>query len=120
MSTRNSLPVAPPLPPSGGCWPLGRTSSGQAAGGERALDERSEDVEQALAAAAVTVEATYTTAYLAHVPLETRAAVAQWDGDRLTVLTGSQVPFGVRRPPGHHLPSDAGLPSAPGSAKMSA
>ena len=38
----------------------------------------------------------YTTAYLAHVPLETRCAIASWDGDRVTVWTGTQRPFGVR------------------------
>ena len=39
---------------------------------------------------------TYNIAYIAHVPLEPRAAVAEWEGDRLTVWTGSQRPFGVR------------------------
>lgn len=40
---------------------------------------------------------TYTVAYLAHAPLEPRAAVAEWTApDRLTVWTGSQRPFGVR------------------------
>jgi isoquinoline 1-oxidoreductase len=34
--------------------------------------------------------------YIAHVPLEPRAAVAKWDGDQLTVWTGTQRPFGVR------------------------
>ncbi|HYW47576.1 MAG TPA: molybdopterin cofactor-binding domain-containing protein [Bryobacteraceae bacterium] len=38
----------------------------------------------------------YTVAYIAHVPLEPRAAVAEWDGGKLTVWTGSQRPFGVR------------------------
>ena len=38
----------------------------------------------------------YTVAYIAHVPLEPRAAVAQWAGDKLTVWTGTQRPFGVR------------------------
>ncbi len=38
----------------------------------------------------------YTVAYIAHAPLEPRAAVAQWEGDRLTVWTGTQRPFGVR------------------------
>ena len=51
----------------------------------------------ALAEAAVTLEATYTTAYIAHVPLETRAALAGWEDGRLTVWTGTQRPFGVRR-----------------------
>ena len=36
-------------------------------------------------------------AYIAHVPLEPRAAVAEWSEDgKLTVWTGTQVPFGVR------------------------
>ncbi len=65
-------------------------------GWERPVDESSGDTEAALRAAAVRVEATYTTAYLAHVPLETRAAVAAWEGGRLTVWTGNNVPFGVR------------------------
>jgi nicotinate dehydrogenase subunit B len=39
---------------------------------------------------------TYTVAYIAHVPLEPRAAVAQWKGEELTVWTGTQRPFGVR------------------------
>jgi isoquinoline 1-oxidoreductase len=39
---------------------------------------------------------TYTVAYIAHVPLEPRAAVAEWEGEKLTVWTGTQRPFGVR------------------------
>ena len=50
----------------------------------------------ALASAEIRLDSTYTTAYIAHVPLETRVAVARWEGDRLTVWTGTQVPFGVR------------------------
>jgi isoquinoline 1-oxidoreductase len=39
----------------------------------------------------------YTVAYIAHVPLETRAAMAEWiGGGKLKVWTGSQRPFGVR------------------------
>ncbi|MCU1233143.1 MAG: aldehyde oxidase and xanthine dehydrogenase, molybdopterin binding [Candidatus Solibacter sp.] len=38
----------------------------------------------------------YSISYIAHVPLEPRSALAQWDGDKLTVWTGSQRPFGVR------------------------
>lgn len=37
--------------------------------------------------------ATYTTAYVAHVPLETSSAIANWEGDRLTVHYGCQAPF---------------------------
>ncbi|MFP5206411.1 MAG: molybdopterin cofactor-binding domain-containing protein [Acidobacteriota bacterium] len=53
-------------------------------------------VAQALAAAAHKLEATYTVQYIAHTPLEPRAAVAEWNGDMLTVWTGTQRPFGVR------------------------
>jgi len=34
--------------------------------------------------------------YIAHVPLEPRAALAQWEGSNLTVWTGTQRPFGVQ------------------------
>jgi nicotinate dehydrogenase subunit B len=43
-----------------------------------------------------TVKQIYTVAYIAHTPLEPRAAVAEWKEDRLTVWTGTQRPFGVR------------------------
>jgi nicotinate dehydrogenase subunit B len=49
-----------------------------------------------LAAAATRLDATYTVAYIAHVPLEPRAAVAEWQDGGLTVWTGTQRPFGVR------------------------
>jgi nicotinate dehydrogenase subunit B len=39
---------------------------------------------------------TYTIAYIAHVPLEPRAAVAEWKDGKLTVWTGTQRPFAVR------------------------
>jgi isoquinoline 1-oxidoreductase len=53
-------------------------------------------IEQGLAAADHKLEATFTIAYIAHAPLEPRAAVAEWKDDKLTVWTGTQVPFGVR------------------------
>ena len=65
-------------------------------GWQRAVTSETGEVETALAAAVIGVQATYTTAYLAHVPLETRAAVAEWSGGRLTVWTGTNVPFAVR------------------------
>ena len=46
--------------------------------------------------AAKTVASTYTVAYIAHTPLESRAAVAEWKGDKLTVWTGTQRPFAVK------------------------
>jgi CO/xanthine dehydrogenase Mo-binding subunit len=42
------------------------------------------------------LDATYTVAYIAHVPLEPRAAVAEWNEGRLTVWTGTQRPWGVK------------------------
>jgi isoquinoline 1-oxidoreductase len=64
-------------------------------GGSFAQDVGDFDAE--LSAAAVQLECSYTTAYIAHAPLETRVALAEWDGDRLTVWTGTQQPFNVRR-----------------------
>lgn len=54
------------------------------------------DVDQALNSADHRLQQTYTVAYIAHTPLEPRAALAKWDGDNLTVWTGTQRPFGVR------------------------
>jgi CO/xanthine dehydrogenase Mo-binding subunit len=54
------------------------------------------DVEAASESAARRFNASYTVAYIAHCPLEPRAAVAEWTGDGLTVWTGSQRPFGVQ------------------------
>src|SRR5207244_5048833 len=53
-------------------------------------------IETGLKAADKTVKVTYTIAYIAHVPLEPRVAVAEWEGDKVTVWTGTQRPFGVR------------------------
>jgi nicotinate dehydrogenase subunit B len=53
-------------------------------------------VDQAMSSADHRLQQTYTVSYIAHVPLEPRAALAKWDGDQLTVWTGTQRPFGVR------------------------
>ena len=58
--------------------------------------EVSGSVTHAMAAADVRVSQTYAVAYIQHAPLEPRAAVAEWQGDRLTVWTGTQRPFAVR------------------------
>src|SRR5205807_5501387 len=52
--------------------------------------------DEALAKAEHHLDATYTVAYIAHAPLEPRAAVAEWQDGKLTVWTGTQRPFGVR------------------------
>ena len=53
-------------------------------------------VEKGLAAAAYRLDASYNVAYIAHAPLEPRAAVAQWADGKLTVWTGTQRPFANR------------------------
>ena len=53
-------------------------------------------VDQAYANADVKLESQYTVEYIAHAPLEPRAAVAEWNNGKLTVWTGTQRPFGVR------------------------
>jgi isoquinoline 1-oxidoreductase len=63
-------------------------------------DDRGRDAAGSIAAgrgaSAVALERVYTCAYIAHAPLEPRAAVAEWEGGRVTIWTGTQVPFGVR------------------------
>ncbi|MEX1103804.1 MAG: molybdopterin cofactor-binding domain-containing protein, partial [Dehalococcoidia bacterium] len=54
------------------------------------------DVEAALARSAHRLEATYYVPYISIAPMEPRAAVAEWEGDRLTLWAGTQRPFGVR------------------------
>src|SRR5204863_1096083 len=53
-------------------------------------------VERGVAQAEQRLDETYTVAYIAHAPLEPRAAVAEWQGSKLTVWTGTQRPFAVR------------------------
>jgi CO/xanthine dehydrogenase Mo-binding subunit len=52
--------------------------------------------EEIFSRAPLQVSASYRTAFLAHVPLETRSTVVEWERGRLTAWTGTQVPFGVR------------------------
>lgn len=54
-------------------------------------------VDEALRMAVKQLEATYSLAYIQHAPMEPRAAVAEWDGDRLTVWAGCDAPFRARR-----------------------
>jgi CO/xanthine dehydrogenase Mo-binding subunit len=53
-------------------------------------------VELGLAGADVKLNEDYTVQYIAHAPLEPRAAVAEWQDGKLTVWTGTQRPFGVQ------------------------
>ena len=62
-----------------------------------------------MAAADKKLSQTYTVAYIAHAPLEPRAAVAEWTDGKLTVWTGTQRPFGVRSElaEAFHIPAPA-------------
>jgi nicotinate dehydrogenase subunit B len=53
-------------------------------------------IAEGLAAAQQKLEGRYTIAYIAHAPMEPRAAIAEWQDGKLTVWTGTQRPFGVR------------------------
>ncbi len=63
-------------------------------GGPQSFEQGS--LETGLDAADHVLEQTYTHAYIAHAPLEPRAALAEWQNEKLTVWTGTQRPFGVR------------------------
>ena len=75
---------------------------------ERSSEYELGSFEKALGSADHRLQQTYTVAYIAHTPLEPRAALAQWSGDTLTVWTGTQRPFGVRNElmQTFHLPED--------------
>ncbi len=66
-------------------------------------------IETGFASAEKTLSQTYTVHYIAHVPLEPRAAVAQWQDGKLTVWTGTQRPFAVREElaTAFHIPLDS-------------
>jgi nicotinate dehydrogenase subunit B len=54
------------------------------------------DVDKVFNQSGIKIEQSFNIDYIAHVPLEPRAGLAQWEGDKLTVWTGTQVPFGVQ------------------------
>ena len=70
--------------------------TGTTGGGRAGTPTVAGDVAAARTAAARTFDASYRIPYIAHVPLEPRAAVAEWSDGKLTVWTGTQRPFGVR------------------------
>src|SRR5262245_32821583 len=74
--------------------PGGRGAGG--CGGGRGGGNRTGSMEDGVKAADVKLQQTYNIAYIAHAPLEPRAAVAEWKDGKLTVWTGTQRPFGVR------------------------
>jgi nicotinate dehydrogenase subunit B len=88
---------AVPQPASPELFDLLRKGPADRAAGGRPRDrDNVGSMDEGLAAAQARLQATYTVAYIAHVPLEPRAAVAEWQDGALTVWTGTQRPFGVR------------------------
>ena len=60
--------------------------------GEARTDEKG-SVEAALGKASRVLAESYRVAFIQHAPMEPRAAVAEWSGDRLTVWAGCDGPF---------------------------
>lgn len=58
--------------------------------------EANRQAELAFDASTKRIDQTFSLDYIAHVPLEPRAGLALWEGDQLTVWTGTQRPFGVQ------------------------
>jgi isoquinoline 1-oxidoreductase len=88
-----------PLPGEEDLYAYLRSHPAEPAGDARwggPMQEEHGSLEEGVAQGKHVLRHTYTTAYIAHVPLEPRAAVAAWEGSRLTVWTGTQRPFGVR------------------------
>jgi isoquinoline 1-oxidoreductase len=65
-------------------------------GWDGSFQETEGDVDAGLDLATTVVTATYHVAYAAHFSLESRAAVAEWSDDRVTVWTATQAPFWAR------------------------
>jgi CO/xanthine dehydrogenase Mo-binding subunit len=54
------------------------------------------DVAAGFADADVVVQREFRTPSAAHAPMEPHATLAEWDGGRLTLTTGTQTPFNLR------------------------
>jgi len=76
--------------------------------GEHPQPQEKGSVVNGFAAATQHLEQAYNVAYIAHAPLEPRAALAEWKDGHLTVWTGTQRPFGVQEElsAALHIPKD--------------
>ncbi len=83
-----------PQPSEGELFDYLKRNAAQDSRGDPARTQGS--IEEGMAAADRQMAQTYTVAYIAHAPLEPRAAVAEWKDGKLTVWTGTQRPFSVR------------------------
>lgn len=66
-------------------------------GGERSPDSKRGDPDAAFAGAPIKIDATYTTPVEHHNPMEPHAAIASWEGDRLTLYHSTQGVMGSRQ-----------------------
>ncbi len=73
---------------------LVKNASGESGGRNTGVTKG--NIEEGLAEADFKHAKTYHVHYIAHVPLEPRAALAEWANGKLTVWTGTQRPFGVQ------------------------
>ncbi|QMU31659.1 molybdopterin-dependent oxidoreductase [Adhaeribacter radiodurans] len=71
-----------------------KASAGQENGRDAGINKG--NIQQGLASADKTLKETYQVDYIAHAPMEPRAALAHWENGKLTVYTGTQRPFGVQ------------------------
>jgi isoquinoline 1-oxidoreductase len=62
----------------------------------RDANELRGNAKEAFERSPVRLTQTYHVDYIAHVPLEPRAALAEWKDEKVTVWTGTQRPFGVQ------------------------
>jgi CO/xanthine dehydrogenase Mo-binding subunit len=89
--------TVPPQPSNSGIFEYFKSNpEAGGRGGRAARGAETENSAPALPADAIHLEQSYTVQYIAHAPLEPRAAVAQWKDGKLTVWTGTQRPFGVK------------------------
>ncbi len=77
-------------------------------GQDEAVTQEAGSLDEGFRAADGVLEATYYVPYVSNVPMEPRAAVAKWLGDRLTVWAGTQRPFGLRAELAQHFELEEG------------
>jgi nicotinate dehydrogenase subunit B len=87
---------APPQPSAKGLFDYLKANLTASRGFEGNANSNRGSISEGLAAADKRLQQTYTAAYIAHAPMEPRAAVAEWTDGRLSVWTATQRPFGVR------------------------
>lgn len=94
LALKASWKIAPGQPSNENIFEYLKSHPEQGRGGRR--EAEAHPPANAPAHADVMLEQKYTVQYIAHAPLEPRAAVAKWENGKVTVWTGTQRPFGVK------------------------